>query len=99
MNPGEHVPRIPIVSHVGGLADTVIDANEAALASGVATGIQFSPVTVDALEEAVDRAVRLWQDRDVWQRMQRNAMAADVSWRRSAERYAALYRSLEAERI
>jgi starch synthase len=89
---------IPIVSRVGGLADTVIDANEAALTSGVATGIQFSPVTADALAEAVDRAVLLWQDRDVWQRMQRNAMAADVSWRRSAERYAALYRSLEAER-
>ena len=89
---------IQIVSRVGGLADTVIDANEAALTSGVATGIQFSPVTADALAEAVDRAVLLWQDRDVWQRMQRNAMAADVSWRRSAERYAALYRSLEAER-
>jgi starch synthase len=89
---------IPIVSRVGGLADTVIDANEAALSSGVATGIQFFPVTADALTEAVDHALRLWQDRDVWQRMQRNAMAADVSWRRSAQQYAALYRSLEAER-
>jgi starch synthase len=89
---------IPIVSRVGGLADTVIDANEAALASGVATGVQFTPVTADALADAVDRAVRLWQDPAIWQRMQRNAMAADVSWRRSAERYAALYRSLEAER-
>jgi starch synthase len=89
---------IPIVSRVGGLADTVIDANEAALSSGVATGIQFFPVTADALIEAVDRAVRLWQDHDLWQRMQRNAMAADVSWRRSAQQYAALYRSLEAER-
>jgi starch synthase len=89
---------IPIVSRVGGLADTVIDANEAALSSGVATGIQFFPVTADALAEAVDRAIRLWQDREVWQRMQRNAMAADVSWRRSAQQYAALFRSLEAER-
>ena len=34
---------IPVVSRVGGLADSVIDANEAALAAGVATGIQFWP--------------------------------------------------------
>ena len=33
----------PIVSRVGGLADTVIDGNEAALAAGVATGFQFAP--------------------------------------------------------
>ncbi|WP_428485093.1 glycogen synthase GlgA [Rhodopila sp.] len=89
---------IPIVARVGGLADTVIDANEAALARGVATGIQFAPVTADALTAALDRAGRLWEDRVGWQRMQRNAMAADVSWRGSAERYAALYRALEVER-
>ena len=33
----------PIVARVGGLADTVIDANEAATAAGVATGVQFYP--------------------------------------------------------
>ncbi len=30
---------------VGGLADTVIDANEMALMAGAGTGIQFAPVT------------------------------------------------------
>ena len=35
---------VPVVARTGGLADTVIDANEAALAAGVATGIQFAPV-------------------------------------------------------
>ena len=34
---------LPVVARVGGLADTVIDANEAALAAGVATGVQFAP--------------------------------------------------------
>ena len=37
---------------------------------------------------------RLARPPDVWQRMQRNAMAADVSWRRSAQPYVALYRIL-----
>ena len=34
---------VPVVARTGGLADTVIDANDAALAAGVATGFQFSP--------------------------------------------------------
>ena len=44
---------IPVVSRVGGLADSVIDANEAALAAGVATGIQFWPATPEALQSAL----------------------------------------------
>ena len=89
---------VPIVGRVGGLVDTVIDANAAALAAGVATGIQFSPVTEAGLQEALDRIVALWQDRPAWTRTQRNALKADVSWRRSAQQYADLYRALEAER-
>ena len=34
---------VPIVGRVGGLVDTVIDASEMGLASGAATGVQFSP--------------------------------------------------------
>jgi starch synthase len=89
---------LPIVARVGGLTDTVIDANAAALAAGVATGIQFAPVTESGLTEALDRTAALWQDRAAWTRTQRNALKADVSWRRSAQQYADLYRALEAER-
>jgi starch synthase len=85
---------IPIVSRVGGLNDTVIDANEAALAAGVATGVQFAPVTREALEHAIDRALVLWRDRDAWHRLQLAAMGSDVGWTRPARKYAALYRSL-----
>ena len=35
---------VPVVSHVGGLADTIVDANEAALDRDSATGLQFAPV-------------------------------------------------------
>ncbi len=89
---------IPVVSRVGGLSDSVIDANEAALVAGVATGIQFWPATADGLGTALHRLRTLWQDRPVWDRVQRNGMAADVSWRGSASRYVALYRSLLADR-
>ena len=53
---------VPLVSRVGGLADTVIDANLAALDRGVATGIQFLPVEAPALERALARAVELHRD-------------------------------------
>ena len=53
---------MPIVARVGGLADTVIDANEAALPAGVATGVQFAPPSVDALSHALDRALRAFRD-------------------------------------
>jgi starch synthase len=89
---------IPVVSRVGGLADSVIDANEAALAAGVATGIQFWPATPQALQAALQRLLVLWRDKPTWECVQRNAMAADVSWRRPASRYVALFQALLADR-
>jgi starch synthase len=88
---------VPVVSRVGGLADSVIDANQAALAAGVATGIQFWPTTPEALEVAFHRLLALWQDRNAWEQVQRNGMQADVSWRGPASRYAALYESILAD--
>ena len=80
-----------MVARVGGLADTVIDANEMALAAGVATGVQFTPVTAHRLAAALERTLALWADRGVWSRLQQNGMRADVGWTRPARRYAALY--------
>ena len=85
---------LPVVARVGGLADTVIDANEAALAAGTGTGLQFSPVTGEMLAAALRRTAALWQQPDVWRRLQLNAMRQDVSWRRPAGQYAALYREV-----
>jgi starch synthase len=87
---------IPIVSHVGGLADTVIDANEMALAAGVGTGIVFAPPTTERLTLAIRRALELWQHPALWQRVQSRAMATDVGWTLPARKYAALYRALLA---
>jgi starch synthase len=89
---------LPVVARVGGLADSVIDANEMALAGGVGTGLQFAPVTRDALTGAIQRAVELWHEPEAWRTVQCNAMRTDVSWRRPAARYAALYREILAER-
>lgn len=87
---------VPVVSRVGGLADTVIDANAAALAAGVATGMQFAPVTQASLTVAIGRLATLWADKPAWAATQTNGMRTDVGWAASGQRYAALYRALAA---
>jgi starch synthase len=85
---------VPVVARVGGLADTVIDANAAALAADVATGVQFTPVNAAMLELALRRTVALHRQASVWRLLQANGMQTDVSWRDPARQYAALYRDL-----
>lgn len=89
---------VPVVSRVGGLADTVVDATAAALADRTATGVQFAPVTAEALAAALGMARARFADRSAWQALQRAGMATDVSWRQPARQYADLYRSVLAER-
>jgi starch synthase len=85
---------IPVVALTGGLADTVIPANAAGLAAGVATGIQFHPVTAEALIGAMLQLCDLYADDKAWGRMQQRAMKHPVGWGASAPQYAALYESL-----
>lgn len=85
---------VPVVARTGGLADTIVDANAAALSSGVATGIMIGAVEREALIDGIGRAIALFADPPRWQAMQRAGMASDFSWTQSAATYAALYRSL-----
>jgi starch synthase len=85
---------LPVVSRVGGLADSVVDASDANVASGSATGLQFFPVTREQLESALERAHGLWRERRLWRRLQARAMHADVGWSASAKHYADLFRDV-----
>jgi starch synthase len=85
---------IPVVALTGGLADTVIHASPAALGMGVASGIQFSPVTADALRGALVQSCDLYAQPAVWEQMQGNAMRQPVGWGPSAKAYAGLYRDV-----
>jgi len=89
---------IPIVRNVGGLADTVVDASEVNIQAGRATGFVFENATVDALVDAIERAIHMYKDQETWSRLATNAMAQDFSWRTSVEQYMHLYRSLITQR-
>ncbi len=85
---------VPVVARTGGLSDTVIDANEAAIAAGVATGVQHDGVSPEAVSHAIARAIALYAAPDRWTILQRNGMRADFSWGESGRRYAQLYTNL-----
>jgi starch synthase len=85
---------IPLVGRTGGLSETIIDANDAAVAREVATGFQFHPIDPHNFREAVRRACEAFEDRTTWSSMQRQAMKADFSWGRSAAQYAQLFEAL-----
>ncbi len=87
---------LPLVALTGGLADTVINASPAALSKGVATGVQFFPVTAAALSNAITHMHGLYRTPKTWQAMQRNAMKQQVGWEHSATAYRDIYAAVTA---
>jgi starch synthase len=84
---------LPVVRRVGGLADTVVDASEEAVAAGRATGFAFDAATPGALDAALQRAASAFARKPLWQGLMRRAMAQDFSWQGAAAQYMALYES------
>ena len=85
---------LPLVRRVGGLADTVVDATDTAVAAQRATGFIFEAATPAALVGALERAVAIYHRPEAWQALMQVAMAQDFSWRESARRTMDLYRTL-----
>ena len=81
---------VPICRAVGGLADTVIDADTA----HDGTGFLFSHYSSEALLHAIGRALGAWNSPELWNQVVRNCMSADFSWSRSSREYAKLYLEL-----
>jgi starch synthase len=85
---------LPVVSLVGGLADTVIGVSPATMAAGVATGVTFHPVDAMAFGRALQQLVDLYAQPKLWAKVRANAMAQPVGWETSAAAYASLYEGL-----
>jgi starch synthase len=88
---------VPVARRVGGLADTVVDANPDHLRAGRATGILFDEPRAEALAAAVERALALHRDRRLWRRLMLAGMRQDHGWRHSAAEYLRLYHRTFAE--
>lgn len=79
---------VPIVSRVGGLADTVTDADEE---PKTGTGLMCEP-TAKSLRDALERALVLYADKPRYAAVQQRGMARDFSWKVASVGYETLYR-------
>jgi starch synthase len=84
---------IPVVTDVGGLHDTVIDAD-----ADRKNGTGFLAATVDTagMVDGLHRAVRAWRHKQRRTAIQKRGMALDWSWTVPAEHHIDLYREILA---
>lgn len=90
---------LPLVHHVGGLADTVVDATLESLEGDQATGLAFHRFDASAFDAALRRAHLLWSRPAQWAQVQQRAMAQRFDWDRAAQAYVSLYEHALARRI
>jgi len=79
---------VPIVSEVGGLADTVVDADRDGEGG---TGLTHAP-TAAGMADALHRSLALFADTPRYAAVQQRGMRRDFSWAHAANAYEALYR-------
>jgi starch synthase len=96
---GLRYATLPVVRCVGGLADTVVDANDLNLQTGSATGFVFDEPTPAALQAALQRAIAIFRQPSLWRQLMQQAMAQDFSWQGAAQSYMALYGELDQQQM
>jgi starch synthase len=79
---------VPVVRNTGGLADTVVDADEDP-ARG--TGFIFNGYDPAELNDALSRALVAYADKPRWEAIMKRGMAKDFSWNASARAYVSAY--------
>jgi starch synthase len=90
---------VPVVRHVGGLADTVQDVASTEVPGTQGTGFVFNAATAAALEEALLRTVRMYRQPQAWRAVMREGMRKDLSWGAAAQAYELVYaRAMESRR-
>ncbi|MDA7980623.1 MAG: glycogen synthase, partial [Pirellulales bacterium] len=82
----------PIVHATGGLANTVTNLSVESSKTETANGFSFAPLSQHGCNDAVGRALKAFEQPEVWRKLQTRGMRQDWSWKRSAEAYHALYR-------
>lgn len=84
---------IPIVSKVGGLADTVENYQTR---QGLGTGFVFEKYDSRDMLVAIVRAIENHKHRHIWLTLVRRAMQMSFSWEIPAQKYVKLYRHAQA---
>lgn len=85
---------IPIVHETGGLADSIHNYTPKDLKSGTVTGFSFKNYSAQEMMSCIKSALALYEDKESWKQLMKNAMAQDFSWEHSGKEYIALYKKL-----
>ena len=84
---------VPVVRATGGLVDTVRNVDPR---TGEGTGFTFEEYSPPALLVTLCWALKVFERRDLWRRIQRAGMAQDFSWDASARKYVDVYERARA---
>lgn len=79
---------IPIVRETGGLKDTISPYNQY---NGVGNGFGFKNFNSNELMQIIEYALTIYNDKNAWNNIIRQAMNSDNSWEKSAMQYKWLY--------
>ncbi|MFH1664952.1 MAG: hypothetical protein ABIA77_02275, partial [Candidatus Omnitrophota bacterium] len=79
------------VRATGGLDDVIVDLDDD---RDKANGFKFGPASPEALLECVKRALAAYDDKELWNKLMKQAMSYDFSWEHSAKQYLTLYRKI-----
>lgn len=82
---------IPIARKTGGLADTIKEFSYKTYRT-TGNGFLFKEYSADALLKAIKKALRFYEDKNLWRIILSNAMSSDFSWEASARKYLGLYK-------
>jgi len=82
---------IPVVRETGGLADTVKRYSEK---NKEGTGFVFKEYDAKEFFAEIKRAIKVYHDKESWNKIIRSAMKEDFSWHSSAKKYIDLYKTI-----
>ncbi len=82
---------VPVVRKTGGLADTVTPFNPE---TGEGRGFTFESYDAYDMADALSRALDAYHDERNWNKIMKEDMLADFSWKASAAAYHAMYKEL-----
>ncbi|MFA5216799.1 glycogen synthase [Sulfuricurvum sp.] len=85
---------VPVVSHVGGLVDTVKKYESFDEQSPSGFGLIFSTPTSRSLLSAVKKSCELYSDKKFFESIVNHNMKCDYSWSESAKEYIKIYKRL-----
>ncbi len=87
----------PVVTNTGGLADSIRDTTPESISKHEATGFVMDNVSEQGLLSSIQRALGYYENKEIWRGIQLNGMRKDLSWKKSAREYLAIYKTLLAK--